>query len=320
MSERMPPLQGLYYFYMAAELGSFKAAAARLYVSAAAMSQQIRQLEERMELRLFERQHRKVVLTAEGQILYHYTQQGFRQLQDGVRQLSQDPEPNSLSLSVLPSFAQHWLVPRLGEFSQQHPELSVMLMPKDSLVDFRQERVDLCVRYGKGQYPDLQSIKLMDDHLYPVCHPLYLQQHPSLSLNDLSSHTLIEDTRPDMDWQYWLELAGFDHRKAKASLKYQGTHMVIEGALAVQGIALVRHSLAWRYIQQGLLIKLSKVEVKPPYSYYLVAPEPYFNREKIKQFNAWISQQALEFWAESESQRQQSLIVNAGQQVGCGPN
>ncbi len=314
----MPPLQGLYYFYMAAELGSFKAAAAHLYVSAAAMSQQIRQLEERMELRLFERQHRKVVLTAEGEILYRYTQQAFRQLQDGVRQLSQDPDPSSLSLSVLPSFAQHWLVPRLGEFSQQHPELSVMLMPKDSLIDFRQERVDLCVRYGRGEYSDLQSIKLMDDHIYPVCHPLYLQQYPLLSLDDLSAHTLIEDARPDMDWPYWLQLAGFAHYKAKASLKYQGAHMVIEGALAVQGIALVRHSLAWKYIQQGLLVKLGNVEVKPQYRYYLVAPEPYFNREKIKQFSAWIQQQALDFWAESELQRKQSLIIDAGQQGGCG--
>ncbi|MDO6687192.1 MULTISPECIES: LysR substrate-binding domain-containing protein [unclassified Agarivorans] len=310
MSERLPPLQGLYYFYLAAETGSFKQAAEKLYVSAAAMSQQIRQLEERVEVQLFERQHRKVVLTPEGVTLHHYAKQAFRSLQDGVRQISQDPDPLSLSLSVLPSFAQHWLVPRLGEFSQQHPDLSVMLMPKNSLIDFRQDRVDLCVRYGLGDYEGLHSVKLMDDHLYPVCHPLYLKQHPIESLNNLSEHTVIDDARPDMNWQHWLQVAGYESSTAKANLRYQGAHVVIEGALAVQGIALVRHSLAWKYIQQGVLVKLGKVEVKPRYSYYLVAPKPYFNRDKIKQFSDWIQLQAHQFWAEAEQQRVQSKIVN----------
>ncbi len=307
----MPPLQGLYYFYLAAEMGSFKAAAEKLFVSAAAMSQQIRQLEERIDVQLFERQHRRVVLTAEGETLHHYAKQAFRTLQDGVRQVSLDPDPNSMSLSVLPSFAQHWLVPRLGEFSQLHPNLSVMLMPKNSLIDFRQDRVDLCVRYGLGDYPGLHAAKLMDDHLYPVCHPLYLEQHPEVCLNDLSKHTLIDDARPDMNWQYWLELAGFNSSVPKANLLYQGAHVVIEGALAVQGIALVRHSLAWKYLQQGLLVKLGDVEVKPRYRYYLVAPQPYFKREKIKQFSEWINQQAQQFWLESESQRSASTIVEA---------
>ncbi|UPW17340.1 LysR substrate-binding domain-containing protein [Agarivorans sp. TSD2052] len=311
MKDRLPPLQGLYYFYLAAEMGSFKAAAAKLYVTAAAMSQQIRQLEDRLDVRLFERQHRKVVLTAEGITLYHYAKQAFLSLQDGVRQISQDPDPSRLSLSVLPSFAQHWLVPRLGDFSQQFPDLSVMLMPKNALIDFSQDKVDLCVRYGLGDYQGLRSVKLMDDHLYPVCHPLYLQQHPVESLNDLRKHTVIDDARPDMNWQYWLELAGFDSSVAKANLLYQGAHVVIEGALAVQGIALVRHSLAWKYIQQGMLVKLGDVEVRPRYGYYLVAPEPYFKRDKIQQFSTWIHQQAEQFWQQSQEQQDSSRIVVA---------
>ncbi|WP_432459831.1 MULTISPECIES: LysR substrate-binding domain-containing protein [unclassified Agarivorans] len=311
MSERLPPLQGLYCFYMAAELGSFKQAAARLYVTAAAMSQQIRQLEERLEVKLFERQHRKVVLTAEGVTLYHYAKQAFVSLQDGVRQLSQDPNPNTLSISVLPSFAQHWLVPRLGDFSQQHPDLSVMLMPKDTLIDFRQEPVDLCVRYGLGEYPGLASEKLMDDHIYPVCHPLYFEQHPGLSLDDLSGHTVIDDARPDMNWQYWLQLAGYKQSPTKANLIYQGAHVVLEGALSVQGIALVRHSLAWKYIQQGTLVQLGNIAVRSSYSYFLVAPEPYLKREKVRQFSHWISAEVESFWFDSQAKSTDIKLVQA---------
>ena len=126
----MPHFQNLYSFYQSAELGSFKEAAELMYISSAAVSQQIRQLEEQLEVKLFERQHRKIVLTEEGKVLHQYARQGFTALQEGVRQISLDANPNSLALSALPSFAQHWLVPRLGDFSELFPDLTVLMMPK----------------------------------------------------------------------------------------------------------------------------------------------------------------------------------------------
>ena len=294
------PLQGLYCFYLAAETGSFKAAAEQLSVSPAAMSQQIRQLEEQLSVKLFIRQHRQVRLTPEGLSLQHYARQGFGSLREGLQLLSADPDPGNLTLSVIPSFAQQWLVPRLGDFTDQRPDLSVFMTSSDALVDFQLDRVDLCVRFGQGLYPGLQAEFLMADHIYPVCHPLYLEKTPIHTLADLANAQLIEDAWPDMNWNYWLELAGMTDFKVKAAMRYPGAHVVLEGALAVQGVALVRHSLAWKYIQQGLLTRIGRVEVRSGYSYYLVAPPAHFQRDKIRQFSNWLQVEAADFWHSSQ--------------------
>ena len=300
MSRAKLPLQGLYCFYLAAEIGSFKAAAEQMSVSAAAMSQQIRQLEDRLSVKLFIRQHRQVRLTPAGLSLHHYVRHGFGALQEGLHALDADPDPTTLTLSVVPSFAQRWLVPRLVSFTELQPDLSVLMTSSVALVDFQLDRVDLCVRFGPGRYSGLQSEFLMSDHIYPVCHPLYLEQNPIGSLADLAKVQLIEDVWPDMNWNYWLELAGITVPKVKVAMRYPGAHVVLEGALAVQGVALVRHSLAWKYIQQGLLTRIGQIEVCSAYSYYLVAPPAHFKRDKIRQFSDWLHVEATDFWQASQ--------------------
>jgi len=289
------PLQALYYFYHAAELGSFKEAAEKLHVTAGAMSQQIRQLEDRLDIQLFERQHRKVMLTDAGRRLLPFAKQGFDSLQDGLKQVGHDPNPQSLSISTLSSFGQQWLVPRLGELQDIAPDLTITMHPSESLVNFTRDSVDLCIRFGKGKYEGLHSEFLMHDYLYPVCHPMYLEKHNIKSLNDLCECHLLEDTQPDMSWKKWLEEVGGTIKLDKSSIQYAGVHFVVEGALAVQGVALVRHSVAWRYVNQGLLTRIFDKEVQSNYSYYLCAPSTHFRREKVKIFARWIKQAMKEF-------------------------
>ena len=291
------PLQALYYFYHAAELGSFKAAADLLNVTAGAMSQQIRLLEDRLDTQLFERQHRKVVLTAAGQRLLPYARQGFSQLREGLNQIGHDPDPTSLTLSTLSSFGQQWLVPRLGELKRIVPDLSIALMPTEKLVNFNRDPVDLCIRFGEGKYEGLKSEFIMHDYLYPVCHPLFLQQRSITCIEDLCQCDLLEDTQPDMSWDSWLAQAGVNMTLDKSSVQYAGVHFVVEGALAVQGVALVRHSVAWRYVQQGTLIKLFDTELRSRYSYYLCAPASHFKRRKVQAFARWLHETADEFVA-----------------------
>ncbi|WP_047048580.1 LysR substrate-binding domain-containing protein [Vibrio mexicanus] len=293
MKERMPPLQGLYYFSTAAELKSFKLAADKLYVSAAAISQQIRVLEEFLDCALFIRRHRQVELTAEGQLLFEQTQRGFDHLRKGVQLINQDPNPNQLSISTLPSFAQHWLVPRIGDFRLQHPDLSLLLEPSNQLVNFQDSNVDLCIRYGLGDYKNLESRILMDEVVYPVCHPMYQRQHNIYHIEDLTRAELIEDMWPDMDWNLWLYAHG--RKKTQTTLKYDGSHFVLEGALSVQGVALVKHSLAVRYIKEGKLVRIGDTALRPRYNYYLCAPSSYFKREKIKQFIEWLRREVALF-------------------------
>ncbi|MDO6708973.1 LysR substrate-binding domain-containing protein [Photobacterium sp. 1_MG-2023] len=290
---RMPPLQGLYYFYQAAHHGSFKDAAETLHVTAAAVSQQIRLLEDWLGTPLFYRQHRKVVLTPEGQILLEHSQKGFQHIQQGIRLLNQDPDPYRLSLSTLPSLSQHWLVPRMTSFRDEQPDISLLIESKVELVDFEQSPLDLCIRYGKGEYPNLSSLWLMDDLLFPVCHPLYQKENQIDDLKDLHRAHLIGDLWPDMNWERWLSTVGVTG--GPSLLSYDGANFVLEGALAVQGVALARHSLAQRYLEEGTLIRIGNVAVRPPFSYYLCAPEGYFRRDKVKLFCDWIRRQAAAF-------------------------
>ncbi|SEF74733.1 LysR substrate-binding domain-containing protein [Vibrio hangzhouensis] len=293
MKERLPPLQGLYYFYQAAKQGSFKSAANLLFVSAAAVSQQIRQLEEHLGCELFYRQHRRVELTPEGRALYKELSQGFEHISRGVQSINNDANPNRLSISTLPSFAQHWLVPRIQSFRDQHPEIALLLEPNNKLVRFKDEAVDICIRYGEGQYEDVKSELLMEDIIYPVCHPLYQQQHGIYSVHDLHKADLIEDTWPDMDWSIWLKHVGAPI--GNRTLQYNGSHFVVEGALSVQGVGLIKHSLAYRYIKEGTLVRIGNYALKPQFAYYLCAPSHYFSRPKIQTFSTWLKSEVQEF-------------------------
>jgi DNA-binding transcriptional LysR family regulator len=293
VKERLPPLQGLYYFYVAAEQQSFKHAAEQLHVTAAAISQQIRQLEEWLECELFIRQHRKIVLTAEGELLFHFASRGFTELQDGIRRLNQDPNPLRLSISTHPTFAHHWLIPRIKAFRSLHPDISILIEPKNELVNFKDGLVDIGIRYGRGNYENVETVWLMDEVLYPMCHPSYQQEHHLYQLSDLVNADLIEDVIPDMDWSHWFDIMGLPSRPS--SFKYDGSQFVMEGALAAQGVALVKHSLARRYLQEGKLVRIGNHVVKSMYSYYLCAPKGYFRREKVQSFVQWLALEVRNF-------------------------
>lgn len=289
MKQSMPPLQSLYYFYCAANKGSFKDAAESLFVTPAAVSQQIRQLEEWLGCDLFIRQHRNITLTDEGVKLFHSASKGFAEIQHGVKSLSKDPYPHRLSISTHPSFAQHWLMPRLNHFRADNPEISLLMDPRNELVTFDDDSVDLCIRYGKGNYNNLQSIWLMDEELYPACHPRYQQEHHLFQMSDLAHANLIEDVWPDMDWRSWLSNLSIEN--TKPTLKYNGSSYILEGALAGQGVALVKHSLAYRYIRDGQLVRIGQQSAKSNYSYYLCAPKSHFKREKVAIFCQWLQSQ-----------------------------
>jgi LysR family glycine cleavage system transcriptional activator len=292
---KLNSLTGLYYFHTAATHLSFKDAALTLSVTQAAISQQVRGLEDRLGTKLFLRSHRQITLTRDGQMLHSHTTAGFKALEEGVSRLKIDSDPHTLKVSVLPSFASLWLVPRLGDFNKQHPEISVLLLPDNALTDFKTQDIDICVRYGPGQYQDVESVPLMGDQLYAACHPSYQKEKNIEQLSDLNNCLLLEDARPDMNWEYWLTHIGIATDHYPSALKYEGSNLVVEGALASQGIALVRHSLAAKFIHSGALVKLFNQHVSSDFIYCLVAPEQHFKRKKVRLFRAWIEAEIAEF-------------------------
>lgn len=293
MKNKTLPLQGLLYFYKSASLGSFKSAAEELFVSPAAVSQQIRQLEANLDTCLFKRGHRKVELTPCGESLYLEVKQGFSHLEAGINKLLDDELPNKLAISAPSSFAHHWLIPRLQNFRELYPEITILIEPTNHLTQPSDQNIDLCIRFGKGQYQGMHSGWLMKDKIYPVCHPYYQKQYEIYTIDDLDKGVLIEDIWTDMSWEVWLNHNG--KQAVKPTVLFDGSQFVVESALAMQGIGLIKHSLAQRYIKNGTLVRIGEQAIEPEASYFICLPEKNLKRPKVIVFTKWLKEQVRIF-------------------------
>jgi len=290
---RLPPLKALQAFRYAAEAQSFKLAAEQMYVTQAAVSQQIKALEQHLGQKLFRRMVREVELTPEGRQLLPYVSKAFTALEQGVASLGQDPNPNRLTLSVLPSFAGRWLVPRLGAFQQLHPELTIHLSPNLQLASFEDNDLDLAIRFGPGNDPGLSAHLLQKEYLLPVCHPSLIDTE-KLIAEQLTQLPLLADDAPDMK-KVWPELEqalGIKLEQDATRLYVSDSTMLVEALLSGQGFSMLRFSLAYELLQRGQLICPIPIYLKSVYDYYLVAPESHFKRPKVRQFERWIQQEA----------------------------
>jgi len=303
-----PPFKGLYYFYVVANHLSIKQASGELFVTQAAVSQQIRLLEETLGVSLFHRKHRGLSLSDEGARLFPYAKQAFDTLKQGVDQLAADPNPGVLTVTVLPSFASRWLVPRLGRFDDKYPEISVMLQSSDQLQSFDDSHLDLGIRFGRGEYDGLESIFLMNDYIYPVCRPSYQKRHQIYSVDDLKHCKLLVDSLPDMSWSRWFSSLGHKETHFSKQLMYDGAHYVVEAVLAGQGVALLRHSLVADMLASGNLQALFGGPVTLEYQYYACAPKHHFTRPKVRLFIEWLKQEIQQF--NSETNIEKTLRLN----------
>jgi len=291
----LPPLRALQAFWHAAETQSFKTAAGRLHVTQAAISQQIKQLERHLGVALFLRRTREVVLTAEGRQLLPYVSQAFASLEQGVARLAHDPQPERLTLSVLPSFAARWLVPRLGRFQQLHPDLRIHLSPSLALASFEGSELDLAVRFGRGHYPGLGARPLLKEYLLPVCHPGLLRDDRPIK-QQLAALPLLTDEAPDMVdvWPAFQRALGVALPLESTRLHLRDANMLVEALLSGQGLALLRYSLAYQLLERGQLVCPVPVYLKSRFDYYLVAPEAYFQRPKVRLFETWLQREVAE--------------------------
>lgn len=293
-SSRLPPLKALRVFAVAAQLESFKLAAEQLFVTQAAVSQQIRQLEEHLGQKLFIRLNREVRLTPSGQLLLPYVLQAFDSLDKGVTRLMDDPNPRHLIISCLPSFAGRWLVPRLGAFQRQHSDLSISINPKITLETFDSGDVDVAIRFGIGQYSNLQSEFFLEDYLLPICSPKLLEEY-DLSQPNLGNIPVLADNAVDQQqiWQAFTQKTGLTHDLNSVLLITDAT-MLVDAVLSGQGLSLVRFSLAYQLIESRQLVCPLPYYWLSDYAYYLVAPEHHFKRPKLQQLQSWLLEEVKE--------------------------
>ena len=294
MATRLPPMNTLRAFEAAARHLSFTLAADELHITQAAVSHQIKTLEEALGVRLFRRLNRAIRLTEEGQEFVGEVRKALGHLAMAVERIATPAAGGPLTVSVLPSFAAKWLVPRLGRFSRKHPEIEVRISPSIQLTDFQREDVDMGVRYGKGDYPGLHSLRLMTEDIFPVCSPALLEGPEPLDCPaDLRRHTLLHDDAY-VDWAMWLLAAGVEDIDPRQGPYFTDSALVIQAAVEGQGIALARGALAAGDIASGRLVRPFDIAIPTEYAYYVVSPRATSHHPKIAAFREWLLEEATQ--------------------------
>lgn len=297
MRRPMPPLNSLRAFESAARHLSISLAANELNVTPAAISHQVRLLEDHIGLPVFERNGRGLALTDAGTAGLRELREGFASLAAAMDAIESLGEAGVLSVSVAPSFAAKWLLPRLESFQTKHPEIDVHVSASMQLADFAKDGVDIAIRYGAGGYADVVFEKLLTETLIPVCSPDFLRSsQPLQSARDLVGVTLLHDDSPDNDpscpnWEMWLRAAGVNDIDAARGPRFNQASLVIESAILGRGIALAKSALAAEDIRAGRLVRPFATALPVDFAYYFVAPKAKLNLPKVVFFRDWLRAQ-----------------------------
>jgi len=298
MRRSMPPLNALKAFEAAARHLSISLAAQELNVTPAAISHQVRQLEDYIGLPVFERNGRGLSLTDAGSAGLRDLRAGFASLEAAMDAIESLGETGTLNVSVAPSFASKWLLPRLSTFETQHPDIDVHVSASMQLTDFAKDGVDIAIRYGAGGYQDVVFEKLLTETLIPVCSPEFLRNQSLKSIADLAGATLLHDDSPDNDpscpnWEMWLRAAGVTNVDASRGPRYNQASLVIEAAILGRGVALTKSALAAGDIEAGRLVRPFSTVLPVDFAYYFVAPKAKLNLPKVAFFREWLRQQTV---------------------------
>ena len=292
---RMLPLNALRSFDAAARHLSFAAAADELGVTAAAVSVQVRRLEEWVGAPLFIRGHRSIGLSTTGQTLAPRLTALFVEMERLLSQVA-DLDAGSLQVSAMPSFASKWVAPRLSSFVSAHPQIQVRIMGSDRHTDFDRDGVDIGLRYGDGDYPGLHCEQIAAATAFPVCSPALAAEvgddpariDPALLLHDESA--LVAPGLPT--WSAWFSRAGTPRDADGGGPLFSNSHMALSAAVAGQGFALGLAPLVDDDLAAGRLVRPFATEIPSAYGFWFVCREDRLGEPKIAAFRRWIFEQA----------------------------
>lgn len=297
----LPPLDLLRGFEAAARHLSFTKAAAELFLTQSALSRQVQALEAALGVPLFQRRHRALLLTDEGQLLYQTTAQIQDALRKTVARITRK-SPQMVTVTTLVTFAALWLVPRLSVFRKQHPQIDVRISANNDIVDLDRERIDVAIRYVAPDRVPSGAVKLFGEEVLPVCAPSLLKdrRRPLRGPDDLAHHVLLHlddppGQSPYLEWGTWLEAAGLSELEPAGALHFSHYDQLIQAAADGEGIALGRLPLLSRQIRERRLaapFEPSRFSGKAPNSsraYFILATAP---RPEVELFVNWLRLQA----------------------------
>ncbi len=301
----LPSLTSLAAFEASARHLSFKRAAHELNVTPGAISRQIKALEADIGLPLFQRIHRGVVLTDDGTKLYRTLAQGFSQIAQTYQDIRNRERRASITIGATTAFASLWLMPRLGQFSRAHPEITLNHVIADRAHELRLSEVDLRVRYGKGVWPDEEAIKLFDDRIYPVCGRDFATSRPDADLKSIAEMPLLVLDAVDPEWTHWSEW--FQRLgQTPSSLdvrRFNNYFIALQAAQDNQGVALGWDSMVAPLIDAGKLVRLTDLEIAAPGSFYVTTNS---NKNLTKHGQAlldWLIETAEQMSASATTQK-----------------
>lgn len=297
MSRRLPSPIALRSFEAAARHMNFTRAAEELGVTQAAVSHQVKMLENALNVRLFRRLTRKLALTAEGRALFAAVAEAFDRIVEVADELVAGGGSGSLEVSLSPYVAAAWLSPRIGRFWGQHPNIDLRLHHSVEPVNFAQSAADLAVMWGRGDWPGLGCDLLLRTRLSPVCSPtLMAGEHPIKQPEDLRHHTLM-NRESFQGWADWLAAAGVTGVEFRGRTTFDDHNVLIQAAIEAQGVALGGIDLLTAELATGRLVQPFELSVETDFAYYIVYPPEALGRPKVKAFREWLLSEARGFGA-----------------------
>ncbi len=270
----LPPLTALPAFEASARLLSFTRAAEELAVTQAAISRQIRVLEEYLGVRLFDRTHRRVKLTEEGQRFQHVVAVALDLVAGSAEELRGQAISTDLTIAADISMAHLWLLPRFPRFREAFPDIAVNILASEREADCLKDGVDLALLYGNGDWPGFDAHLLVSEEVFPICSPAYLQKRPYIEcLDDLAGEVLL-DLRGErwdwVDWRQWLTEKGITIRESVQFLGFNNLPLLIQATCRGQGIGLGWRCLVDDLLEDGTLIRPIDASLRTDRGYYVI--------------------------------------------------
>lgn len=293
MPRQLPPLNAIRAFEAAARHLSFVRAAEELHVTPAAISQQVKLLEEYLGVDLFHR-GKKLALVETAQAVLPLVSEAFDQIERAMLKARPNAQNNTLVVSAPPAFAARWLVPRLEDFQTQHPGIELRLHATKRPVNFQVEDVDVAIRFGAGNYAGLITERLMPEALIPVAAPALAAG--IRTPDDLARCNLLEDDwhtgkRVFPDWATWLTTLGVSETALRIR-HFGDANLAIQAAVSGLGATLSWYSLVVDDLKAGRLIRLLDQTIPTTLGYYLVMPQNRASSNKVKAFRNWLLEQS----------------------------
>jgi len=289
---KLPPLNALRAFEAGARHLSFTKAAAELHVTQAAVSHQVKALEEHLGYPLFKRMTRKLGLTEQGRALFPVVSDAFQRIAETAEDLRSAEDSRILTVSVTPAFGAKWLAYRLPRFWEKHPEIDLRVHHSIQVADLRHDDVDIAIRFGPGKWQGLTSEFMLRVDYTPVCSPALLKgKHPLKQPGDLRYHKLLHEDDYG-GWTQWLAVAGVTDIDPRRGPIMDDITVMLQTVVNGGGVALGRLSMVEQDLAAGTLVKPFDITVLSDLGYHLVYLSGALEREKVRAFRDFIMEEA----------------------------